>query len=375
MKRIAWANSLRGVAAVSVVIWHLSILFWVSQTTASGLARRDQLWTGSEGAPGFASFLGGLPFDFAAFGVGLFFLLSGYVIAISLTRYNRRGFLVGRLMRILPTYAVGYLITCAVVWIAGDPRGELNVPSVLIGMVPGLGPLINHPVPADGIVWTLTIEMVFYTICLLAYRWLTSAWQCIALIAFLCFTIQTLMPLPPINSPLRGFAYVVLLACPFIPVMLVGVVLSAHHRNTMSLRSTQLLVPALALTSLYLTTTGRITLTTAKYDLMFTATIAAFVAISIWGSAWRGNRGVDFFAEVSYPLYVVHVVLGYTILSVLTSLGVWPLVAIVIAFSAVLGTAYLLHIAVEMPTHRRGQRWARRIGHLASRPPGDTVST
>ena len=145
--------------------------------------------------------------------------------------------------------------------------------------------------------WTLTIEMVFYTICLLAYRWLTTTWQCIAVIAFLCFTIQTLMPLPPINSPLRGLAYVILLACPFIPVMLVGVVLSAHHRNLMSLRTTQLLVPALALTALYLMTTGRITLTTAKYNLMFTTTIAVFVAISIWGSAWRGNRGVDFFAR------------------------------------------------------------------------------
>ena len=135
----------------------------------------------------------------------------------------------------------------------------------------------------------------------------------------------------------------------------------------MSLRfATQLLVPALALTSLYLTTTGRITLTTAKYDLMFTATIAAFVAISIW-EAPGGNRGVDFFAG-ELPVVCRACGVGYTILSVLTKPWVWPLVAIVIAFSAVLGTAYLLHIAVEMPTHRRGQRWARRIGHLASRP-------
>ena len=116
-------------------------------------------------------------------------------------------------------------------------------------------------------------------------------------------------------------------------------------------------------------------MTTAKYNLMFTATIAAFVAISIWGSAWRGNRGVDFFAEVSYPLYVVHVVLGYTILSALTSLGVWPLASIVIAFSAVLATAYLLHVAVEMPTHRRGQRWARKIGNLASLPAKGATPT
>lgn len=52
-----------------------------------------------------------MPVELGALGVGAFFLVSGYVIALSVERYSRRGFLVGRLMRVLPTFAAGYLVT------------------------------------------------------------------------------------------------------------------------------------------------------------------------------------------------------------------------------------------------------------------------
>jgi peptidoglycan/LPS O-acetylase OafA/YrhL len=88
--------------------------------------------------PRFARLLAALPVDLAALGVvALFFRISGYVIAISIDRYRRRGFLVGRCMRVFPTYAAGYLVTCAVVWAMSDPKHELVPMRVLAGAIPG----------------------------------------------------------------------------------------------------------------------------------------------------------------------------------------------------------------------------------------------
>jgi hypothetical protein len=120
------------------------------------------LYAGDTSAPRFARLLAAITVEFGALGVALFFMISGYVIAISLDRYSRRGFIVGRFMRVLPTYAAGYLVSCVVVWAVSDPGHELIPTHVLAGMVPGLPVLVGVPAPADGIVWTLIVELVFY---------------------------------------------------------------------------------------------------------------------------------------------------------------------------------------------------------------------
>lgn len=109
--RVEWANAVRGVAALAVLAYHFCVVFWMRHDVSSGLARHDPLYEGQTGAPSFARALSAVPVELGALGVGAFFLVSGYVIALSVERYSRRGFLVGRLMRVLPTFAAGYLVT------------------------------------------------------------------------------------------------------------------------------------------------------------------------------------------------------------------------------------------------------------------------
>ena len=144
-----------------MLVAHYGVAFWMNQGGVAGLARRQPLYAGDAAAPRFARVLVALPVDFAAFGVALFFLISGYVIAISLDRYSRRGFIIGRTMRVLPTYAAGFLVTCSVIWAVSDPAHELVPTHVLAGMIPGLPNVLGVPAPADGIVWTLIVELVF----------------------------------------------------------------------------------------------------------------------------------------------------------------------------------------------------------------------
>lgn len=112
--REAWANSLRGIAAAAVMLGHLvgaTVLLqaWVGETV--GFPPGPQLTDPF----GLAHLLAAGGLDLMGAGVCLFFLLSGYVIARSLRHYTRSGFLVGRLLRLLPTYAAGYLLIVTVV--------------------------------------------------------------------------------------------------------------------------------------------------------------------------------------------------------------------------------------------------------------------
>ena len=361
MRRFEWANALRGVAALTVLACHFAVAFWISQDVSAGLARRRPLYPGSTGAPGFARVLDSLPVDLAALGVSLFFLLSGFVIAISLERYSRRGFLVGRLMRVLPTYASGYLVTCGVIWLMSDPNHELSPSSILSGAVPGLAYLLRMPAPGDGIVWTLIVELVFYAVCLATYRALTRHWQAIVAVAAGCVAMQWILGSVALDPHLAGLAYVVALACPFIPVMLVGVTLSARRRERLSGRATAIVVPLLAATYVLLASTTTVAPASVKYRATFVFAMTAFAMIAAVGDRWRQHPVASFFADISYPLYVVHPVLGYATISVLTGHGVPSALAVLAASVVALVAAWCLHVIVEAPTHTLGRRWAGRF--------------
>jgi peptidoglycan/LPS O-acetylase OafA/YrhL len=66
-------------------------------------------------------------------------------------------------------------------------------------------------------------------------------------------------------------------------------------------------------------------------------------------------------AAISYPLYVVHAVLGYFLLSLLAAHGVPPWLDLLIVTAVAIGCAWLIHVTVETPTHQVGKRWARRL--------------
>lgn len=361
MNRANWANSLRGIAVLLVLFFHYYITFWVRQDTAAGLARRAPFWIGDAGAPAFARVLHKIPIDFGALGVALFFLLSGYVIAISLERYSRAGFVVGRLLRVLPTYAVGYLVSCSVVALMGDPRHELELAAILVGMVPGLNFIVVKGVPGDGIVWTLIIEMIFYAVCLIGFHRLTRGWIGVMTVAISCVLVQACFKPGHLDTALGGAMYVLLLACPFLPVMLFGVVLSSLRRGSIGKRAGSALLVFLAATYVLLTSTSELVAADLVNCLTYLGAMAVFTLLFWLNDRWRGASVLDYLAKISYPLYVVHPVLGYAMLWVLVDRQVSIALALLATTTCAIGVAALIHYLVEQPSHRLGQRWARAL--------------
>src|SRR4051812_2120361 len=138
-KRLGWLDGLRGWAALVVVCFHLS-------PSVLGPARHMAVYR---------------HIDLGKYGVLLFFLVSGYVVPMSLERHGSlRRFWTGRLFRIYPAY----LVTIAVVAAAGArPGGLLAHASMLVDPLGVRG--------AVRVFWTLSYEMIFYLVVAGLYAW------------------------------------------------------------------------------------------------------------------------------------------------------------------------------------------------------------
>lgn len=376
-QRLPWANSLRGVAAALVLIGHLiigvvpmqlfaqsSVRFELSQPLNDDLDLQ-RLGTG---------------IDMMGAGVCLFFLLSGLVISRSLRRYSRSGFLVGRCLRLLPTYAAGYLAIVAAVSalaaINGRPHpfgwGEVA------GLVPGLPQVLGLSVIPNDVAWTLVVEMTFYSLCLILFRrLLTSAWVLIG-VAFGCVAAQfILLHVTWQAVPFAGLRDLWLVALPFIPVLLIGVRLDGvDPRRGLSWLDAAVLVVMVA-AFLWMTSFRvwwpfsplGVNGAGLTYQLTFVLTIVVFIVIWRWAGQRFDGPFLRGLAAISYPLYVVHLMVGWVLILGLAAAGVPLIAAQAVALAAVVVLAWLLHVGVEDPSHRVGQRWARALSRSSSDAP------
>lgn len=169
--RLTWLDALRGFAAAVVALFHLS-------PTVIGLDRHLAVYR---------------HFDLGRYGVLLFFLVSGYVIPMSLERHGSlRRFWAGRIFRIYPAFllatAAGLLLAAA-----GWHRLPGTVHTETTASVLGHATMLADLLGLRGVVrpfWTLSYEMTFYLIVAGLFGWRRhrdSAWWAagLALIALI----------------------------------------------------------------------------------------------------------------------------------------------------------------------------------------------
>lgn len=174
--RVQFADSLRGVACLSVVIAHYCGPFWTRGAVIPLIANVPPL--PADTAPPYLYWVvvSSNHFTPGAFGVALFFLISGFVIPLSLDRLGTFSFLRARCWRIGPTYAVGFLFTVAALALASRVYGKpfpYSPTEVLLHIVPGPR-LLFASRWIDYVIWTLEIEVCFYLLCAIIAPWLRA---------------------------------------------------------------------------------------------------------------------------------------------------------------------------------------------------------
>lgn len=326
-RRFAELDGLRGLAVGAVLVYHYTSPF-------------DGYYPGMPSAP----------FDFVdgEYGVQLFFLISGFVILLTAERAQvTSDFVIARISRLYPTYWAALALTTAVIVLSGAEPVRVTLGQVLVNTT-----MLQRFVLVDNVdrvYWTLALELVFYAymavylaltrcrISIPTLRRLTSAWVLASVP--ICLWAAAHSGSEPAKAVLT------LTLAEYAGLFAAGMMFYVS-------RSRQVVEPlafgfgAVAILDAAILRGFRGALVVTFVVVLF----AAVVAAPRVGLLARGP--LHALGVISYPLYLVHQVVGVVLLAALIpALGRVPAMlavsAVVIAISAA------LHVTIEGPVSRR----------------------
>ncbi len=355
--KIVFANQLRGLCVVGVMLIHYTVVAtymrdgvaWVIAAPILALPAFDVV--GTVYPPWF---------DLGKFGVGTFFLISGFVIPFSLRHSTATRFLAARALRIYPTFWLALLAEYTV--IAGSGRYWHRQPAFGLHayLVNGLllRDVFNAP-SVDWVSWTLCIELKFYVLAavlrplILKHR----VWPIVSIgPAALLLKLLWVANLMPVSGE-------VIDGLMFLGLITVGTLFHYHHQAAISGRhcaSCVLVLFAVFLVNYSLGPSRGEFYASWRVPVTYAATVLVFAACYAARAGFRPNRVLDGLAAISYPLYLVHAVTGFVVITFLDT--AWHLAfaqAVVAAAVCSGGVATALHFGVERPTIRLGHRVQR----------------
>jgi peptidoglycan/LPS O-acetylase OafA/YrhL len=328
--RLAGLDVLRGLAAAAVMIHHHGQYY-------------DVLYPGRKLLP--------VNFEAGHFGVELFFIISGFVILMTIERKATvRAFAVARITRLMPCFLAALVLATLILCVAPMPPLDTpTVPRFLANLT--MAPLLLGQRVVDLPYWTLTYEMVFYILMavllaldrLRSIEWIALGWMALG-VAY-----------PLLLDPALHHRMTILLMAYHSNFFVIGMCLYLIHVGRARPVTWIALAAAVAMSArgggeqaFYASSVLYLSLTVAFTAAVWFATTSA--------GRWIALPPLVFLGRISYPLYLVHVVLGFQVIRFGVEQG-WSTGAGVIAAMAVsLVAATLLHYLIEEP----GERWSRR---------------
>ena len=354
--RVEFAHMLRGIAALAVVIGHYFGTFFLSHEGIAKLLLVPPL-PDLPKLTGPAAFIGDYGIIFGQFGVGIFFIISGFVVPFSLASGSVFKFIWRRALRIFPTYIFGFSIVMISIWLLTNYTGKAFTYSfeqivshwgILTRGILGFGRI-------DGISWTLEIELVFYIILAVVGKTIFVSGMRPLILAALFLALASLA-----SSQLASMGYSNIVgntSLQFWASLLLVIGLAYHALFTGKIHTNEFyIIHAFVGLLIYLVWTFS---NTKVYHWQW---ISGYVLAMIifWLSykireRLKPSYILSHFADISYPLYVVHALSGYAIIYWSLSKGLGGILAIVIAFLSIYCLSVAIHYAVEKPLMQKRQ--------------------
>lgn len=314
--RLQELDSIRGLAAISVVLYH----YFYRYNEIYGHQQIDTDWIA-----------------FGHYGVQLFFIVSGFVIYWTLERTEKPAdFLISRFSRLYPVFWVSAALTFILVSLFGLPGREIQFVDALKNALMFHERL--HVPHVDGVYWTLTVELTFY--CFIFALYITSNLRHVTKLFLVASILSTLSSLGvvTINQP-----YFDILIFEHIPFFLAGICLFKITRKDKVHENYAIIAAAIVST-----------LITHSFNAsVFFALSVVFFILSVNGRLpFMKSRPLVFIGSISYALYLCHQNIGYMIINHAYAHGLSPLSGIV--FSVILSVllAIALTYCIERPALR-----------------------
>ena len=357
-KRVQFADQLRAVAVLSVMLSHLIGVFWAMPAAVS-IATRTPPQVGKP--PSYFVYFDDPRYEFGPFGVALFFLISGLVIPLSLRDRSIPGFLMGRVVRLWPTYAVALCIDVAVVAANARYWGQPYHLS-LVPFCENLFLVFNYfgQFSLDLVNWSLGVETRFYIIAALVVALCRDfppravlGLCAVGLIVELVYRLSG----ASVSAPVEEFAREVM----YVQFMLIGCLFQAHLVGRLSMFQ---LVASLTFAAVLFAASWRLgplgsLFPTVTYS--YGGALAVFTLAYLLRGLIPPISPIDRLADVSYPVYLTQSIVGYSTLRILMlSAGLAYTPALLLAIATVLAVSTSIHLVVERPTMRLSHKLGRR---------------
>lgn len=356
--KVEFANALRGWAAMFVIVAHILGVFWLNPAAIEAITKYPAL---DLAVPDYITALHFSPlFNYGAFGVAIFFLISGFVIPFSMSKLSSLGFLLARIIRIFPVYILALSIGLLTLFFLGnilfdDYQFPYNLKDIIIqaSLMRGW-----YWVPSlDGISWTLEIELVFYVLGAIYLPFVmkkgSKALMPIVAILFLCnflfyFLINNVTGI--YQTGLLFLTY----CMPFVIYMNIGVFFHLFYINKISL--SQLVQGVCLCLMLFMISMNLHVALKSAPTSNYLIALLVFIIFYFCNDSFKTNTFIRWLADISYPLYAIHPILGYGTMYYLASQNISPLTNILITLTLLIFVSYILHILIEKPSIKLGKK-------------------
>lgn len=369
--KIVFANQLRGIAVLLVVISHFAGVYWGARDIVSTytFAPRPEGVT-----PWLAIHVMPPTVNYGPLGVAIFFLISGFVIPFSLEKMGRARFVVARILRIYPTYWAASCLTVCSIWLSSHYWGRpfaFDPTRFLSSML-----LVNNQIgqaTVDLVNWTLSIEVKFYVAAALMWS-LIKRGSVLALVVFDLALLALVLCFPEQwgSFNVDGVWYtpkLTLSELMFLPFLFIGTMFNMNMKRQIS--SGKLLAGALISLSVVYAMCERLSpwFNFWGVQIDYCYGLAIFAACFYLRDHFRPLRPLDFLADISYPLYIVHSLTGYVLIRFMMAHGAGYAAAVTAAFAIVVVLAYGVHRLIEVPTSFMGKRLHMKVRDPVARAP------
>jgi len=307
--RILELDALRGLAAVAVVLFHYFIKYNQEYTNSSNIID---------------------PLVYGQYGVHLFFMISGYVIFMTVDKTDSwLKFARLRFSRLFPTYWSAIIITFIIVSIFGLAGREISWKAFLFNFSM-LQELFTIP-HVDGAYWSLLPELMFYILMGVLIRFnLVKHIRLVNVLWLGLILVNQFIEIPELIRQIFN------LKCGALFIVGVQFYLIKHHTRHWDVI---ILIGAYLLS--YFTVPNHIAFA------IITSFFLIFIGFHFGLLKFLKFKPLLYLGAISYPLYLVHQNIGYVVMNLL-EIPVWLETTLVIILS--LGLSSLIHFFIEKPS-------------------------
>jgi peptidoglycan/LPS O-acetylase OafA/YrhL len=278
-------------------------------------------------------------------GVELFFMISGFVILMTAMGRDTATFVAARITRLFPAYVFAVVLTAVIVTlhpIVGHRVTLMQVLTNLTMLQDGLGsPRV------DDAYWTLWIELRFYVLiavlCVVRVTYRSA-------VGFMALWLVAAVLLRNESNQFLSFVLIPMWA----PYFIIGMALYLIHRYRSNVLLWGLVFAAWALAvsraddlaEYAVRPEGGVSVTAIIW--IVSGLVVVMSAMALGGLRWMRWRFLTTLGLLTYPLYLIHQVIGFVLIDLLKA-QLSPQVTLAIVTSVMLVAAWLIARFIEAP--------------------------